>query len=69
MTDIPSDPCAPGNLFDPVPGAYGAHGRFDAVARTGSWEVFTSRHRSAAWAAVFVAAAVGAHLLAKRRRA
>jgi short-subunit dehydrogenase len=68
ITDIPADPDAPGNLFEPVPGAYGAHGRFDQQARTGSWEMFTSRHRSAAWAAVFVGMAVGAHLLAKRRR-
>jgi short-subunit dehydrogenase len=67
ITNIPSDPNAPGNLFTPVPGAYGAHGRFDEQARIGSWEMFTSRHRSAAWAAVFVgAAAIGAHLLAKR---
>ena len=66
ITDIPSDPDAPGNLFAPVPGAFGAHGRFDKQARVGSWEMFTSRHRSAAWAAVFVGAAIGAHLLAKR---
>ena len=29
LTDQPSDPDAPGNLFEPVAGAYGAHGRFD----------------------------------------
>jgi short-subunit dehydrogenase len=68
LTDTPSDPQAPGNLFDPVPGAYGAHGRFDGRARTGSWEMFTSRHRDAFWAAVLVGAAAGAHLLAKRLR-
>jgi short-subunit dehydrogenase len=66
LTDQPSDPQAPGNLFDPVTGPYGAHGRFDAVARTGSWEMFTSRHRNAMWGAVFVGLAAGAHLLAKR---
>ena len=70
LTDQPSDPDAPGNLFEPVAGAYGAHGRFDGEARTVSWEMFTSRHRNAVWAAVFVGvaagAAAGAHLLAKR---
>jgi short-subunit dehydrogenase len=72
LTDLPSDPDAPGNLFEPVRGAYGAHGRFDAQARTGSWEMFTSRHRTAFWATVAAGAAVavgvGAHLLAKRTK-
>ncbi len=66
LTDTPSDADAPGNLVDPVPGAFGAHGRFDAQARSGSWEVFTSRHRTAAWAAAFAGVAVAAHLLARR---
>lgn len=66
LTDQPSDPDAPGNLFEPVPGAYGAHGRFDDQARTTSWEMFTDRHRSAAWAMVLAGAVIGAHLLAKR---
>jgi short-subunit dehydrogenase len=68
LTALPSDPDAPGNLFEPVRGAYGAHGRFDAQARTGSWEMFTSRHRNAFWATVAVGAVLGAHLLAKRLR-
>ena len=66
LTDQPSDPDAPGNLFEPVRGAYGAHGRFDSRARTGSWEMFTSRHRDVVWAAVLVALAAGAHQLARR---
>jgi hypothetical protein len=60
------DPEAPGNLFDPVEGPYGAHGRFDDKARTRSWEMFTSYHRNAAWAAAFVCAAAVAGLLTKR---
>ncbi len=68
LTAERSDPDAPGNLFEPVSGAYGAHGRFDNRARTGSWEMFTSRHRSAFWATVFVTLATGAGLLAKRLR-
>jgi NAD(P)-dependent dehydrogenase (short-subunit alcohol dehydrogenase family) len=41
----PSTSDAPANLFAAVPGPYGAHGRFDARAKTASWEFFTSRHR------------------------
>ena len=33
MTDQPRDPARPSNLFAPVPGDHGAHGRFDAQAR------------------------------------
>jgi hypothetical protein len=29
MTDEPADPARPDNLFAPVPGNFGAHGRFD----------------------------------------
>ncbi len=38
------------------PGPYGAHGRFDARARSHSWETFISRHRNVVWAAIGVAA-------------
>jgi hypothetical protein len=67
LTNQPSDPNAPGNLFEPVEGSYGAHGRFDSMARTYNWEMFTSRHRDAAWAAVLVGVAAVACLLFKRR--
>ena len=67
MGDTPVAADAPDNLFEPVPGAYGAHGRFDdRNPRTGSWEMFTSRHRTAFWASVFVGLLAGTHLLAKR---
>ena len=66
LTDIPADPDAPGNLFEPVAGAFGAHGRFDAQARPKTWEMFTSRHRNAAWAAALGGAILGVHLLARR---
>ena len=56
---------AQANLFETVPGNYAAHGRFDAVARTGSWEMFTDRHRGAAIAAGLLGL-LGLHLLAKR---
>jgi short-subunit dehydrogenase len=38
---------APSNLFHPVPGDYGAHGRFDYKSKAESWEFFTDRHRTA----------------------
>ena len=57
---------APVNLYEAVPGDYGAHGRFDAKARSGSWEMFTDRHRMAFWAAAGLSALTGLHLLAKR---
>ena len=66
LTDQPLSANAPANLFEPVKGAYGAHGRFDSKARTGSWEMFTSRHRTAFWATVGVVAVAGIHQIAKR---
>jgi short-subunit dehydrogenase len=63
LSDETSDPTAPGNLFEPVAGAYGAHGRFDAVAREKSWLVFDSRQRAVTWGAAAVALAVGAATL------
>ncbi|WP_347558648.1 SDR family oxidoreductase [Robbsia sp. KACC 23696] len=45
---------APANLFQSVSGPYGAHGRFDTKSRTGSWEMFTDRHKSVLLAVVGV---------------
>ena len=59
-------PDAPANLFEPVPGPYGAHGRFDGQARSGSWEMFTDRHRSAFFAAAAVGFVAVLHQIAKR---
>ncbi len=66
LTAEPQDEDAPDNLDQPVPGPYGAHGRFDDVARSGSWEMFTSRHRVAVFAALGVGVVAGVHQLAKR---
>ena len=68
LTDklLPKD--APANLYHPVPGNYGAHGRFDSKARTGSWEMFTDRHRMAFWAAAGLGAVTALHLLARKYR-
>ena len=42
-----SDPDAPSNLYESVPGDYAAHGRFEAHSRKSSLAVFTSRHKAA----------------------
>lgn len=66
LTDERQSVDAPANLFDPVPGPYGAHGRFDARASNVSWEMFTDRHRTAVFVVLaFVAGAV-LHQVAKR---
>ena len=67
LTDIPEPANAPANLFEPVPGAYGAHGRFDKRRpRTGSWEMFTDRHKMAFVAAIAVAGIALLHETAKK---
>lgn len=67
LTDEPLEPNSPGNLFEPVPGDYGAHGRFDSRSRTGNWEMFTNRHRNAFWALTGVAVLGGVGLLFGRK--
>lgn len=62
--DQPAD--APSNLFEAVPGPYGAHGRFDERAREVSWAMFTERHRIAGFAALALIAGVALHRIAKR---
>ena len=52
LTEQATVPDAPANLFDPVKGDYGAHGRFDAESRPVSWELFTDRHRMIFFAAL-----------------
>jgi short-subunit dehydrogenase len=37
----------PGNLFEPVPGDQGAHGPFDAQAKTYSLQLWATKHRRA----------------------
>jgi short-subunit dehydrogenase len=66
LTDERMSDGGPGNLFEPVPGPYAAHGRFDSIARTHSWEVFTSRHRNVMWAIVGLGAAAALTRLMRR---
>ncbi|MBX6342971.1 MAG: SDR family oxidoreductase [Thermomicrobiaceae bacterium] len=44
MTDEPRDPNAPNNLYEPVPGDHGAHGRFDDRARPSSSQLWARTH-------------------------
>jgi len=41
----PADPTAPNNLFTPVPGDHGAHGRFDSRAEPRSAALWASMHK------------------------
>ena len=67
LTDIPEPADAPANLFEPVPGAYGAHGRFDKRRpRTGSWEMFTDRHKMALFGVLAVIGMAVLHETAKK---
>jgi NAD(P)-dependent dehydrogenase (short-subunit alcohol dehydrogenase family) len=43
--DGPEDPNRADNLWQPVPGDHGAHGAFDARARSWSPQLWTSEHR------------------------
>ncbi len=66
LTDETLASDAPANLYEPVRGAYSAHGRFDARSRSRSWEMFTDRHRTAFWTAAGIGLLTGLHLLAKK---
>ena len=45
QTDRPISPDRPTNLWEPVPGAKGAHGDFDATAHDSSAQFLLTRHR------------------------
>lgn len=66
LTDEKQSAAAPANLFEPVPGPYGAHGRFDARARNSSAAMFTDRHRALVVAAFVVMAGVALRRIVKR---
>lgn len=66
LTDQPLGEGAPANLYETVPGAYGAHGRFDDQARSGSWEMLTDRHRTVFFALAAIGLAACIHQIAKR---
>jgi hypothetical protein len=45
MTDQPADPNRPNNLWNPLPGDHGAHGRFSDRAIDHSWQLWLTEHR------------------------
>jgi NAD(P)-dependent dehydrogenase (short-subunit alcohol dehydrogenase family) len=65
QTDEPAADEREDNLFDPVPGDPGAHGRFDAEALRYSLQLSATKHRRTLWA---LGAVLGASLLRGTRR-
>jgi short-subunit dehydrogenase len=66
ITDQPIPADQPANLFEPARGDYGAHGRFDALARSHSWEMWTSRHQTAIGALSLLLGGMGVwHMLSR----
>ncbi|MGE5269236.1 MAG: SDR family oxidoreductase [Thiohalocapsa sp.] len=59
LTDEPSAAQRPDNLFSGLPGDHGAHGRFDARARSYSIELWLSRQRAVIGAALGGLAVLG----------
>ena len=64
ITEEPEKPGRPDNLYAPVAGNRGAHGRFDARARDRSWQFAASKYRGAVAAGLLVLLGVGFILLA-----
>ncbi|MBA3832356.1 MAG: SDR family oxidoreductase [Chthoniobacterales bacterium] len=69
QTSERADPNRPNNLYEPVGGDPGAHGRFDARAHPFSPQLWTDMHRGWVAAGLLVAAAglLGAFLAAARK--
>jgi short-subunit dehydrogenase len=63
QTGAPADPDRPSNLWNPLPGDFGAHGRFDDRAHAHSLQAWITTHRGWFAAAVgAVAACVGTQI-------
>jgi NAD(P)-dependent dehydrogenase (short-subunit alcohol dehydrogenase family) len=65
MPAPPAPTNAAGNLFDPVPGDFGAHGIFDDDAKSRSAQFWASTHK--AWLALSAGTLAGAGALLLRR--
>ena len=64
------EPLPPGrqdNLYRPVPGDHGAHGRFDALARPASAQLWLDTHRTPLAAVLLGAGVLAGAALARRR--
>jgi NAD(P)-dependent dehydrogenase (short-subunit alcohol dehydrogenase family) len=65
--DGAEDPNRPDNLWQPVPGDHGAHGAFDARARSWSPQLWTSEHRTLIAVALMALGVAGLIALLKNR--
>jgi short-subunit dehydrogenase len=63
----PSDPNQADNFWKPVPGDHGSHGKFDALAKSFSVELWASKHRTRLLGAALLMGAGGAALLWARK--
>jgi short-subunit dehydrogenase len=68
-TDEPRDPKAPNNLWRPVEGDHGAHGRFDARSKSYSLQLWADTHRGWVAAGVGLVGVAAAALWQQRRSA
>jgi NAD(P)-dependent dehydrogenase (short-subunit alcohol dehydrogenase family) len=68
QTKEPTDPGRPDNLFEPVPGDRGAHGRFDDRARGRSPQLFVAMRRRALLAATGLLGVAVGSALGRRRQ-
>jgi NAD(P)-dependent dehydrogenase (short-subunit alcohol dehydrogenase family) len=66
QTDEPADPARPHNLWRPLAGDHGAHGRFDDRAGDWSAQLWATRHRRSVALAGLGAAALAALALVRR---
>jgi hypothetical protein len=68
QTDEPAEPSRPDNLWEPAPGPFAAHGRFDSRARDWSAQLWATLHREwiVAGATAVAALAAGAALPLRR---
>jgi NADP-dependent 3-hydroxy acid dehydrogenase YdfG len=69
MTDEPEDPNRPHNLWEPLPGDHGAHGRFDDRARDYDWYTQANLNRGvvASLAAIAIGVIAAVFRSGKRR--
>jgi len=66
--EAPLPPDRADNLWKPVPGDHGAHGRFDATARQHSPQLWLNRHRGLISVGIAAAGLTAALALRRRRR-
>jgi NAD(P)-dependent dehydrogenase (short-subunit alcohol dehydrogenase family) len=66
-TNEPLPPGRKDNLWEPVPGDHGAHGRFDALAHDHSSQAWLTTHRGATLGFAALGAMLASSLLLRRR--